>query len=294
MKLSELEIFQAVAECGSVAGAAQRLHRVPSNVTTRLRQLEEDLGVQLFIRSNQRLQLAPSGHSLLEYSRQILALVAEARQAVSGGALGTLTLGSMESSAAVRIPPLLAAFHQRYPHIQLELTTGASGQMLEQVLSGHCTAAFVNAPLLHPALEGRAVYREEMLIIAPRSQPPFASASELAGRNLYAFRSHCSYRKHFEEWFRAGLAVPGKIYEMESYHSMLACVIAGGGLAMMPRKMLESMPGHEQVSVWPVAEDWRWLDTWLVWRRGAVTPQLQALLELLPEAPAGSASCQDN
>ncbi|MYN44435.1 LysR family transcriptional regulator [Pseudoduganella sp. FT93W] len=284
MKLSELEIFQAVAECGSVAAAAQRLHRVPSNVTTRLRQLEETLGVQLFIRSNQRLQLAPAGHSLLEYSRRILALVAEARQAVSGGAaLGTLTLGSMESTAAVRIPPLLAAFHQRYPHIQLELNTGASGLMLEQVLSGHCTAAFVHAPLLHPALEGRAVYREEMLIIAPRSQPAFSRASELAGRNLYAFRSHCSYRRHFEEWFRAGLAMPGKIYEMESYHSMLACVIAGGGLAMMPRKMLESMPGHDQVSVWPVAEPWRWLDTWLVWRRDAVTPQLQALLELLPE-----------
>lgn len=286
MKLSELEIFQAVAETGSVAAAAQRLHRVPSNVTTRLRQLEDELGVQLFIRSNQRLQLAPSGHSLLEYSRKILTLVSEARQAVSGtAALGTLTLGSMESTAAVRIPPLLAAFHQRYPHIQLELSTGASGLMLEQILSGHCTAAFVNVPLLHPALEGRAVYREEMLIIAPRSQPAFQRASQLAGSKLYAFRGHCSYRRHFEEWFRADQAVPGKIYEMESYHSMLACVISGGGLAMMPRKMLESMPGHDQVSVWPVAEAWRWLDTWLVWRRGAMTPQLQALLALLPEPP---------
>lgn len=227
---------------------------MPSNVTARLRQLEDELGVQLFIRGN-----AP---------------------------LGTLTLSSMESTAAVRIPPLLAAFHQRYPQIQLELATGASGMMLEQVLSGHCAAAFVNAPLLHPALEGRAVYWEEMLIIAPRSQPAFDCASVLAGSNLYAFRSHCSYRRHFEEWFRADQAMPGKNYEMEFYHSVAACVIAGGGLAMMPRKLLESMPDHEQVSVWPVAEAWRWLDTWMVWRRGAITPQLQALLELLPEAPA--------
>ncbi|VTP68040.1 LysR substrate binding domain [Leclercia adecarboxylata] len=50
----------------------------------------------------------------------------------------------------------------------------------------------------------------------------------------------------------------GRIHEMESYHGMLACVIAGAGIALMPRSMLESMPGHQQVEAWPLAENWRW------------------------------------
>ncbi|MDK1015861.1 LysR family transcriptional regulator, partial [Cronobacter sakazakii] len=54
MDLTQLEMFNAVAETGSITAAAQRVHRVPSNLTTRIRQLEEDLGVDLFIRENQR------------------------------------------------------------------------------------------------------------------------------------------------------------------------------------------------------------------------------------------------
>ena len=64
---------------------------------------------------------------------------------------------------------------------------------------------------------------------------------------IYAFRANCSYRRHFESWFHADGAAPGTIHEMESYHGMLACVVAGAGIALIPRSMLESMPGHHQV-----------------------------------------------
>lgn len=63
MDLTQLEMFNAVASTGSITQAAQKVHRVPSNLTTRIRQLEADLGVELFIRENQRLRLSPAGHS---------------------------------------------------------------------------------------------------------------------------------------------------------------------------------------------------------------------------------------
>jgi DNA-binding transcriptional LysR family regulator len=105
----------------------------------------------------------------------------------------------------------------------------------------------------------------------------------VSGRDIYAFRANCSYRRHFESWFHADRATVGRIHEMESYHGMLACAIAGAGIALMPRSMLESMPGHHQVEAWPLAENWRWLTTWLVWRRGAMTRQLEAFIALLNE-----------
>ena len=284
MDLTQLEMFTAVARTGSITRAAEQVHRVPSNLTTRIRQLESDLGVDLFIRENQRLRLSPAGHSFLLYSEQILALVDEARMVVAGDEpQGLFSLGALESTAAVRIPGTLAAYNQRYPRIQFDLATGPSGTMIDGVLAGTLSAAFVDGPVTHPGLNGIPVYQEEMMIVGPAGHSPITRASEVNGASIYAFRANCSYRRHFESWFHADGAMPGKIHEMESYHGMLACAIAGAGLALMPRSMLESMPGHHQVASWPLAENWRWLTTWLIWRREAMSRPLEAFIGLLNE-----------
>lgn len=74
--------------------------------------------------------------------------------------------------------------------------------------------------------------------------------------------------------------MPGTIHEMESYHGMLACVIAGAGIALI-RVRCWKYAGHHQVNARPLSENWRWLNTWLVWRRGAMTRQLEAFIEVL-------------
>jgi DNA-binding transcriptional LysR family regulator len=100
MDLSDLKIFSAVVREGSVTKAAQRLYRVQSNVTTRIRQLEEDIGVSLFIREGKRLHLSPAGQVLLEYADRLLALAEEARNAVQDPKpRGIFRLGAMESTA---------------------------------------------------------------------------------------------------------------------------------------------------------------------------------------------------
>jgi DNA-binding transcriptional LysR family regulator len=262
---------------------------VPSNLTTRIKQLELDLGVDLFIREKSRLRLSAAGWSFLDYARRILDLVQEARATVAGEEpQGSFPLGSLESTAAVRIPELLAAYNQKHAKVELALSTGPSGTMIDGVLSGRLAAAFVDGPVLHPALEGVPAFEEEMVLIAPLNHSPIHRAQDVNGENIYAFRSNCSYRHHFERWFAKDAAVPGKIFEMESYHGMLACVSSGAGLALMPRSMLESMPGCTTVSVWRLSESFRYLRTWLVWRRGAVSQSLTMFVRLLEERCAGS------
>ena len=91
------------------------------------------------------MRLSPAGHSFLRYSQQILALVDEARMVVAGDEpQGLFSLGSLESTAAVRISPTLAHFNQRYPKIHLALSTGPSGTMIDGVLEGNLSAAFVD------------------------------------------------------------------------------------------------------------------------------------------------------
>lgn len=282
MDLTQLELFKAVAEEGSISAAAQRLHRVPSNLTTRIKQLEQELGVDLFIREKLRLRLSATGWTFLDYAKRILELVEEAKQAASGSEpQGGFTLGSLESTAAVRIPTVLAAYHQRYPKVELDLSTGPSGDMLDGVLSGRLSAAFLDGPLRHPNLEGIEVFEEEMVVVTAVGHPPVNRAQDVNGRTIYAFRANCSYRRHFEEWFMADQATPGKIFEIESYHGMLACVTAGAGVAMIPRSMLESMPGSSSVDVYPMDEKFRYLTTWLVWRSGVRSPNLNAFIDVV-------------
>lgn len=185
MDLTQLEMFNAVAEAGSITQAAAKVHRVPSNLTTRLRQLETELGVDLFIRENQRLRLSPAGHNFLRYSQQILALVDEARSVVAGDEpQGLFSLGSLESTAAVRIPATLAQFNRRYPKIQFSLSTGPSGTMLEGVLEGKLNAAFIDGPINHTAIDGIPVYREELMIVTPQGHAPVTRASQVNGSNI--------------------------------------------------------------------------------------------------------------
>src|SRR5437588_662168 len=112
MDLAGLRIFKAVAETGGITKAAARLHRVPSNVTTRVRQLEESLGTALFHRHKRRLTLSAEGKLLLAYAERLLRLSSEAQAALRSGApRGTLRLGSLESTAATRLPQVLSPYH---------------------------------------------------------------------------------------------------------------------------------------------------------------------------------------
>ncbi len=82
MDITQLKMFQTVVECGTMAKASIQLHCVPSNITTRIKQLEEELGAPLFYREGKSLDLTPSGEIFLNYCHKILALCDEAKRSI--------------------------------------------------------------------------------------------------------------------------------------------------------------------------------------------------------------------
>src|SRR5437764_8271886 len=142
MDLSDLLIFKTVVEAGGVVKAAGRLHRVQSNVTTRIKQLEQSVGVPLFFREKQRLHLSPHGEMLLIYADRLLRLADEAKGAINAGApRGTLRLGALESTCASRLPAILSEFHQRCPQVTVELKTGTNDFLAAAVAERRLDAA---------------------------------------------------------------------------------------------------------------------------------------------------------
>ena len=289
MELSQLRIFQAVAETGSVTRAAEQLHRVPSNLSTRLRQLEEQLGVELFHRERQRLQLSPAGKVLLDYAGRMLALHDEAFAAVQGGEpAGEFILGSMYSTAAIHLPNLLARYHKAYPAVNLQVQTAPSGELLEGLLAGRLDAAMLDGPLSLAGLDGVPLCEETLVLITEPDHPPVRSARDVAGRAVFTFRKGCSYRMRLEAWYAHDHAAMGRAMEIESYQSMLACVVAGSGVALMSQSMLDSLPGRENVAAHRLQTPFDQATTWLVWRRGMRGANLDAwvnLQEALREGP---------
>src|SRR3954463_12127708 len=204
MDLAALRIFKSVVEHGGINKAAAKLHRVPSNVTTRIQQLEEKLGTKLFVRTGRRLSLSAEGRRLLPYAEQLLRLSGEAEAALRDGApRGALRIGALESTAASRLPPVLSRYHQRYPDVHIEMVTGTSGALVTRVHEQDIEAAFVAEPFNADDLETQGAFVEELVLITPKSLGRIRSAKDLGNRTVIAFSTGCSYRRRLEAWLGA-------------------------------------------------------------------------------------------
>ncbi|WP_068824671.1 LysR family transcriptional regulator [Pseudomonas sp. BMS12] len=284
MDLTNLALFRTVALEQSVTRAAQQLQRAQSNVTTRIQQLEEELGCALFLREGKRMQLTEQGHTFLAYAEQLLALADEARQALHPQTpSGILRLGSMESTAAARLPKPLAELHEQCPQLSLEVTTGPSLPLLEAVQARRLDCALIAMPhswhngawqadSLPSALEMDVVFNEELLLVLPAGHPPVSSPADVLPDTLAGFAQGCSYRHIALSWLgSSGRAI--RVQEVGSYHAILACVAAGRCIGVLPRALLDLLREPPALQVQPLL----YLDTLLVRRRGFATPAFAAL-----------------
>lgn len=281
LDLDSLEIFRTVVQEGGIIRAAGKLGRVQSNVTTRIKQLEQRLGLSLFRRQGRSIVLSPEGELLLSYTQRLFRLADEAESRLKAGTpLGVLRIGSLESTAGSRLAPILSRYHRQHPGVVVELATGTTGLLVQRVTSFELEAAFVSEPFTAPGLHAMKVFEEELVLITPKDLAPVRRASDLAGLTLIAFASGCSYRKRVEEWLGASAVMPARTLEFASYQAMIACVAAGTGFAVVPRSLLASLRAIGDVRQHELPARVRRNHTHLVWHGAPSTAlvQLQALL----------------
>lgn len=287
MDLAALKIFKTVVEEGGINKAAARLNRVPSNVTTRVKQLEGQVGTKLFVREGQRLILSEEGKVLLAYANQLLRLSSEAQAALRNGKpRGTLRIGSLESTAAARLPPVLSRYHALYPAVQIELVTGTSGALVNRLHSQEIEAAFVAEPYNAGGLEAQLAFVEEIVLVTPKSESLVRTPKDVGNLTVISFANGCSYRRRLEAWLNTEKIHPERVMEFQSYHAIVACVAAGSGIAVVPRSVLEMTRAGEQVNVIPLPALVAKAKTQLVWRPNHQSIALEALKRVLvaPEA----------
>jgi DNA-binding transcriptional LysR family regulator len=254
MDSPDLRVFETVARTGSITRAAGELHTVQSNVTARIRLLEQELGVPLFQRHSRGVTLTPAGRELLPYATRISLLLGEARRAVADASpRGTLNVGSLETTAARRLPPLLAAYMAAYPQVDVSLQTGTSAELIAAVLDYRLEGALVAGPVHHPDLCEETVVVEELVVVSAPWYPDLAallaSASTLKALVL---RTGCSYRQRFERVLEARGVVGVRWLEFGMIDGIVGCTAAGIGLTLLPRAVVEQAWRAGRVAVHPL------------------------------------------
>ncbi|HWO97443.1 MAG TPA: LysR family transcriptional regulator [Bacillus sp. (in: firmicutes)] len=240
MDLHTLKIFQTVARLGSISQAARELKYAQSNITMKIQQLETDLQTTLFYRHNRGTSLTDKGSTLLTYTEKIFDLIEETKTVMSDDQTprGSLIIGSMETTAAVRLPSLISKYHKDYPDVDLTLRTGPTEQNIQGVLQYELDGAFVAGPIEHPELIQKEVIQEELVLITDTVHPPLSSIQDLQTRTLLVFRTGCSYREKLEQWLHQEKVTPNKIMEFGTLDAIIGCVSAGLGISMLPQSVI--------------------------------------------------------
>lgn len=281
--LGALEIFREIAREGSVTGAAASLNRVQSNVSTRLKQLEERLEATLFVRGRRGLALTEDGRTLLNYAERLLALSEEAADAlVSGAPSGAFRIGTMESTAASRLPEILSRYHADHPDVDIHVETDTAGGLTEKLVAGRIDVAFVAEPLDIANVRTEPVFEERLMLVAPAGFPELKKIDEISGRTIVAFREGCAYRRYLNDWLLDEGIVPGGILSLGSYLAILACVSAGTGYAVVPKSVLDMIATRGDFHCHDLPERYSRIRTLLAWRESYKSPKLDALRALMP------------
>lgn len=284
METRDLHIFRAVYECGGFAKAAPRLNTVQSNISARIKHLEQLFDAPLFRRSRRMVEPTEAAHRLYDYAGRMLALEDEMRQRVAKPELtaGPLRLGAMETTTAVRLPDCLRRLRAAHPDLLVELHTGPSMDLIQAVLQHRVDAALIGGVADHPALAYRTAFEEELALFGADE----AALSDLADQPILVFRAGCSYRRHLEVFLANQNVFPAQVMEMGTLDGILGCVAAGMGITMLPRSAVEQhrLAGEVATRRLPAASER--VATNLIYRNDdGPSDALKAFVEALPNRP---------
>ena len=279
MELLSLRTFQAVVEEGGILSASRKLNTVQSNVTTRIKRLEEELGAELFYRKGRGLELAPSGRVLFDYAHQLLQLESQASAAVRqvGEQTGELRIGAMETYASLRLAPALKRVRLKHGGVELRVVTDTSSALVERVLKHKLDCAFVGGRVDHPDLSAFEVGREELVLVRSKQ----ATGHQ---QQLILFREGCTYRARALAWQRESGHQLSEIMELGTLDGILGCVAVGLGCTLMPAWVVAHSRHADDLDIEPIESHLAMVPTVMIrHRKGLPMKALETLASAVLE-----------
>lgn len=289
MELRHLRAFVAVAEEQHFGRAAARLQISQPPLSQSIRTLERELGARLLDRTTRRLSLRPAGEAFLPRAREAIAAAAAAAddaRAAATGQLGRLRVGFTGSMTYALLPALAKALRAQLPRVALDL----HGELLtpdqvERLIDGRLDVGFLRPPLDHAELETEAMGAESLIVVLPRGH-------HLAGRAAVPVAAlenepFITYPSHFRSVVHDAVSAtctangfrPTVAFEVGETATLVSFVAAGMGVALVPASaQFMTVTGAVYRPLLGASES---VEIAMTWRRHAVTPALEAALEVI-------------
>ncbi|MFC3747001.1 LysR substrate-binding domain-containing protein [Paenibacillus sp. GCM10012306] len=269
MNLEDLRVFKEVAKEGNISKTAENLKFVQSNVTAKMKRLEEFYGNKLFYRHRYGVTLTSPGKILLSYAEQVLLLMDEAEKTLKSTEFpsGTLSIGSMETTVATRLPHVLSTYHEECPQVELSLRTGTTEDLIKAALNREIDGAFVAGEVNHSELMAIEVFEEELVIIAKKNILSDLDSDQLKNQTTIVFESGCFYRDTFEKWLQSKGIGTSKLMELNTLDGMIGCVKAGLGISLLTKSAAEHLNQDENIKQFALPNEYAKVSTKFVYHK---------------------------
>ena len=242
MDLRQLRSFVAIATHRTFARAAEVVYLTPSAVGQQIKALEEELGVPLFDRTSRPPELTPNGHQVLEMARSILEIEEQTVASIKGKKIsGTLSLGTVRSSALDLLPKAIKLMNERYPDLKINLHVSLSTNLIADVAAGRIDAAVVAEHLaIPPTLRWSPFLKEPLWLIAPPGYEGQFVKEALEINPFIRFKSAVPLAQLIDtEISRLGVFT-NDIAEIDTITSIVTCVQQGLGVSVVPHVAIQN------------------------------------------------------
>lgn len=246
MNFDQLRIFVSVAERRHVTGAARALGMSQSAVSAAIKALEASTGVHLFDRVGRNIELSQAGQAFVPEAKAVLERVGAARMMLdnlSRQVVGSLSIAASQTIAGYWLPSRLAAFHERFPAVQLDVTMGNTRQVETAVLDGTADLGLVEGRTRSGALARMRVDTDRLILVcAPQTSVPVGQAGPDIGAMAWVVRERGSGTREVLEDLAAG---QGLVLDdlrialiLPSNESVRQAVEAGAGAAVISERVV--------------------------------------------------------
>lgn len=288
MELRQLAAFDAVVRTGSVTRAAVDLNYVQSSVTAQIQALEADLGVRLFDRIGRRLALTEAGRQFVPLAQRMLALMAEARDAVaqSDSPRGTVTISAPESVCTYRLPALMQRCRAEFSEVRLVFRPLPSPELIPSVRGGQVDIAFVlDEPKQIADLCVEPLVTEPLAIVAAPGHRLTAHATvspqDFTDETMLLTEAGCTYRSRFLALLNDSGVYPHTLFEFGSVEAIKQCTLAGMGVAVLPAMTVAQEVADGRLVPLPWQEAALTMATQLVWHGARwLSPAIRTVIDL--------------
>jgi DNA-binding transcriptional LysR family regulator len=258
MEIRQLKAFLAIAEAKTFTAGARRVNVTQAAISMQIRQLEDEVGLQLFTRTPRRVILTEAGEMLLERARKILrehdTAVAEIAE-LAGAEYGRLRIGSASAMfATAQLPSILQNLKETFPHAEITVSSGTSQILVEKILHGDVDIAFVSLPVDNSHVTTELLFSDEIVAIAhpnhSLADQKFISAAGLAGEPLILGEKGGNTRRLIDDFFSAANVHPNVVMELSRQEAINQMVENNMGVGIAGAKTVSKEIKEGRLASW--------------------------------------------